>query len=335
MQSRFVSSWLVLVGLGAWVCLMSCSNHQEDQVLLDFDHQSDHFPAWTSDGDSLSMLALRWIAAVDQGDTASWAALLADWVEPPSGKRLLALLPKDSLLKQLYFQHRSGYRQRTEVLATLPFGQRDDTLHYVMGYLRQLRRSGSNGPWLGRRLAVLWAFEGNRCVQWTEWEQGWPLEGSADTLVMRDFPRWGLTAYPADAPNRQVVLDWEKRLEQNYVKNAAAYWADPAGARGEDGWSWEGSPSAMASFLALETPHYRDMDSVQRRFHRAECFQLGTEGPVMGLAFGHETRYRRGFVSKHRVHRLYALENQKIVFAEQFSLPVETFDNLIFPDYSW
>jgi hypothetical protein len=55
----------------------------------------------------------------------------------------------------------------------------------------------------------------------------------------------------------------------------------------------------------------------------------------MGLAFGQETRYRRGFVSRHRVHRLYALEDQKIVFAEQFSCPVETFDNLIFPDYSW
>lgn len=335
MQRKFSGPWLALLWSGVLATLAACSTNQGDQTYQNFDHQADHFPSWTSEGDSLSMLALRWVAAVDQGDTASWTDLLADWVEPPSGKRLLALLPKDSLLQQLYFRHRSGYRQRTEVLATIPFGQRDDTLHYVMGYLRQLRRSGGNRPWQGRRLAILWAFEGNQCVQWTEWEQGWPQEGTTDTLVMRDFPRWGLMAYPADAPNRKVILDWEKRLEKNYVKDAAAYWADPAGARGEDGWSWEGSPSAMASFLALETPHFRELDSVQRRFHRAECFQLGSDGPVMGLAFGQETRYRRGFVSKHRVHRLYALENQKIVFAEQFSLPVESFDNLIFPDYSW
>jgi len=315
--------------------LMACNGGKEDGKVLDFDHQADHFTPWTVDGDSLSMMALRWVAAVDQGDTASLSNLLADWVEPPTGQRLLSLLPRDSILRQVWFNHLAGFRQRTEVLAVVPFGQKDDTLHYVMGYLRQLRRYGNNSAWKGRRLAVLWAFDKNRCVQWTEWEQGWPLEGSVDSLVFREFPGWGLTAFPAGPESRNLVLGWEKRLEKNYVKDAARFWSDPAGARGEDGWSWEGNPSAMAGFMAIETPHYRDMDSVQRRFHRAECFRLGVNGPVMGLAFGQETRYRRGFVSRHRVHRLYALEDQKIVFAEQFSCPVETFDNLIFPDYSW
>jgi hypothetical protein len=302
----------------ASMSLTSCDSRVEDSLWMAPDHPADRLQPWCAAGDSLSLIALQWVQALDRGDTLGLRAFMADSLNsgepgPPD---------RSAFLRFWFYRYRSGYRQETECLALLPTMSMEDSVCRVMGYLRQRFRDvqvGSSLPWKHRRIAVLWELQAGKIVRWTVWEQDWPgTHQAGDSMQARPWPRWGMRCSNAPDSLRHQLLAWEKRLTAHYVRDAGLFWNDTSSARSDDGWVWTGPPLTMARFMAAQAAPYRDQDSVRRALHHVQTLRLGHQGEFLGLAFGNEKCYRNHTVSDRRIHRLYFFRNGKIAFADQY-----------------
>ncbi len=304
--------WFALLLLG------SCRNQDKDKQWQSPTHSADRLKPWHGAEDSLSWAALRWIQALDRGDTLALKKVMADtiWVGEDS------TVGRTSVLGPLFYRFRSGYQQQTECLALLPTLSLEDSVYRVMGYLRQRFHDGQVGSsmrWKYRRLAVLWEIKASKIVGWRVWEQDWPgSHHTEDSLRSSLWPRWGIRCSNAPDSLRILILDWEKRLMANYVRDAYTFWKDTASARSDDGWVWTGPPVTMARFMAKECEPYRDLDTVIRELKNVEVLRLGMDGQYLGLVFGTEKCFRNEVSESRVVHRLYFLRDGKIDFAEQY-----------------
>lgn len=302
----------------AFLGMASCGTPRDDSNWHAPAHPVDSLKPWRPADDTLSWIALRWIQALDRGDTLVMAEVLTDRVYTGED----SAVPRSWILRPLFYKFRSGYRQQTECLALLPTLSLEDSVYRVMGYLRQRYQAGQVGAdsqWKYRRLAVQWELRANKIAGWKVWEQDWigPQEGD-DRPRLNPWPRWGMQCSTAPDSIRTLVLDWEKRLMAHYVRDAATFWHDTASVRSDDGWVWTGPPLTMARFMAKESGPYRDMDTVRRVLSQVEGLRLGTDGEILGMAFGTETCYRNQIALSRGIHRLYFLRDGQIHFADQY-----------------
>lgn len=302
----------------AFLGMASCGTPRDDSNWHAPAHPVDSLKPWRPADDTLSWIALRWIQALDRGDTLALTKVLTDRVYTGED----SAVPRSWILGPLFYKFRSGYRQQTECLALLPTLSLEDSVYRVMGYLRQRYQAGQVGSglqWKYRRLAVQWELRSTKIAGWKVWEQDWPdPQDGEDSLSLNPWPRWGMRCSTAPDSLRTLVLEWEKRLMAHYVRDAATFWRDTASVRSHDGWVWSGPPLTMARFMAKEAAPYRDMDSVLRGLNQVEVLRLGTNGEIMGMAFGTEQCYRNQIALSRGIHRLYFFRDGQIHFAEQF-----------------
>jgi len=311
---RFLNFAIILALLG----IVSCGTPREDLAWQVPKHPADSLKPWCPAEDTLSWAALRWIQALDRGDTLALMRVLSDSVYTGDD----SAVPRSWILRPLFYMFRSGYRQQTECLALLPTFSLEDSVYRVIGYLRQCYQSGQVGAglqWKYRRLAVLWEMRSTKIVGWKVWEQDWTgPHDIEDSLRLNPWPRWGMRCSKAPDSLRTLVLQWEKRLMANYVRDAGSFWKDKASVRSHDGWVWTGPPLTMARFMAKEAASYRDMDTVIRGLNQAEVLRLGSDGEILGMVFGTERCFRNQIALSRGIHRLYFLRDGKIHFADQY-----------------